>query len=208
MAAAMAPRLRSTLQYCPEVLYLVRHGETALNVAGVFLGRADPPLTPRGVRQAAWLAANLPPADRVISSPLDRARRTADGFGVLVEVDERWIELDYGTLEGVHPSSAPQAVRDRWHSDISYRPDGGESLSELSKRVRAACDDLAHDSMEQTVIVVTHVSPVKAAIAWALDVEDTVAGRLWVDDAGVARIAVGPQGPVLHSFNEHKSTAP
>jgi broad specificity phosphatase PhoE len=190
------------------VLYVVRHGETAPNVAGVFLGRADPPLTPRGVRQAAWLAASLPPADRVISSPLQRARRTADAFGAPVEVDERWIELDYGALEGVHPNSVPQAARDRWHTDISYRPDGGESLSELGERVRAACDDLAYDAIEKTVVVVTHVSPVKAAVAWALDVEDTVAGRLWVDDAGVARIEVGPEGPVLCSLNEHRSRAP
>jgi broad specificity phosphatase PhoE len=96
----------------------------------------------------------------------------------------------------VYPSSVPQAVRDRWHTDISYRPDGGESLSELGERVRAACDDLAYDAIEETVVVVTHVSPVKAAVAWALDVEDTVAGRLWVDDAGVARIEVGPDGVI------------
>lgn len=187
---------------------MVRHGETAPNVAGVFLGRADPPLTPRGARQADWLAANLPRADRVVSSPLARARRTADSFGAPVEVDERWIELDYGALEGVHPSSVPQAVRDRWHSDISYRPDGGESLSDLGKRVRAACDDLAYDASERTVVVVTHVSPIKAAVAWALDVADVVARRLWVADAGVTRIHVGPEGPVLHSLNEHTSATP
>lgn len=186
----------------------MRHGETAPNVAGVFLGRADPPLTRRGARQAAWLAAHLPLADRVISSPLDRARRTADALGAPVEVDERWVELDYGALEGRHPSSVPKAVRDRWFTDTSYRPDGGESLADLGARVRAACDDLAPDAMDRIVVVVTHVSPVKAAIAWALDVDDTVAGRLWVDDAGVARVEVRPGVTVLHSFNEHHSTTP
>jgi hypothetical protein len=55
---------------------------------------------------------------------------------------------------------------------------------------------------------VTHVSPVKAAVAWALGVEDTIAHRLWVDDAGVVAIAVSADGPVLHSFNEHRSTTP
>jgi len=55
--------------------------------------------------------------------------------------------------------------------------------------------------------VVTHVSPMKAAIAWALGVEDLVAWRLWVD-AGVTRIGVDRYGPVLRSFNEHSPSAP
>jgi len=48
----------------------------------------------------------------------------------------------------------------------------------------------------------------KAAIAWALGVEDLVAWRLWVDDAGVTRIGVDRYGPVLRSFNEHSPSAP
>src|SRR5947209_6747228 len=110
----------------------------------------------------------LPPPDRVVCSPLARARRTADAFGGRVEVDERWIERDYGALEGVHPEALPAEVRARWDADLSYRPDDGESLGEVRERVRAACNDLTDDARRSNVVVVTHVSPVKAAVAWAL----------------------------------------
>ncbi|MGH9278886.1 MAG: histidine phosphatase family protein [Acidimicrobiales bacterium] len=185
------------------MLYLVRHGETAANVEGVFLGRADPPLTDLGRRQAAALAVALPTPKRLVTSPLRRARETAAAFGVPAEIDDRWIELDYGELEGTHPSAVPDDVRARWRSDPSYAPPGGESLASLAARVRPACEALVAAADLDDVVVVTHVSPVKSAIAWALDVDDTVAWRMWVEDAAVARVGVGPDGPVLRSFNEH-----
>ena len=61
------------------MLYVVRHGETAPNAAGLLLGRSDPLLTERGQTQAATLAATLPVPDRVVSSPL---RRAGNGGGV------------------------------------------------------------------------------------------------------------------------------
>jgi broad specificity phosphatase PhoE len=190
------------------VLYVVRHGETAPNVAGLLLGRADPPLTDVGRAQAAALARSLPAPDRVVTSPLGRARDTAAAFGVSVEVDERWIELDYGPYDEVAPGDVPDEVSRRWREDPAYAPDGAESLGSLGARVRAACADLAPAAAESTVVVVTHVSPVKAAVAWALGVEDTVGARMWVEDAAVARIATGPGGPVLRSFNEHPPPPP
>jgi broad specificity phosphatase PhoE len=191
------------------VLYLVRHGETAPNVAGALLGRSDPPLTDRGRAQAAALARLLPRPDRLVSSPLRRARDTAAALGAAVEVDERWIELDYGAFDGASPEAVPADAWRRWREDPGFVPDGGgESLAALGDRVRAACDDLVADAAAGTVVVVTHVSPVKAAIAWALDVGDLVAWRLWVEDAAVARVEVTPHGPVLRSFNEHPPPAP
>ena len=88
------------------MLLLVRHGETAPNVEGLLLGRADPPLTERGEAQARALAAVLPRPDIVVCSPLGRAVATAAAFSSHVEVDERWIELDYGGLDGVHPAGS------------------------------------------------------------------------------------------------------
>lgn len=182
------------------MLYVVRHGETEPNVRGVVVGRADPPLTGRGRRQAERLAATLPRPDLVVASPLARARATAAAFGRAVEVDDRWIERDYGVLEGADPALVPD--------DVDHVPEGGESIGDVGRRVRAACEQVRTVAAGATVVVVTHVSPVKAAVAWALAVGDAVAGRLWVEDAAVARIAIGPKGPVLRSFNEHPPPTP
>ena len=81
-------------------LIVVRHGRTEANASGLLLGHADPPLDDRGRTQALALATALPPPARVVSSPLRRARQTAGAFGTSVEIDERWIELDYGTFDG------------------------------------------------------------------------------------------------------------
>jgi broad specificity phosphatase PhoE len=186
----------------PRVLFLVRHGQTAANAAGLLLGRADPPLTDLGRRQAEALAVALPRPYRLLSSPLRRARDTAAAFGVEVEIDDRWIELDYGGLDGTPLASVTADMWRRWRADCGFAPAGGESIRELGERVRESCEELASEARDHDVVVVSHVSPIKAAVAWALAVTDAVAWRMFVEDAAVARVAIGPYGPVLRSFNE------
>jgi broad specificity phosphatase PhoE len=183
------------------VLLLVRHGETAANVDGLLLGRADPPLTDRGRSQARALAAAIPTPQRVITSPLSRAVDTAAAFGVTADVDERWIELDYGELDGRPISSIAPQLWEQWRSDPTRSPGGGEGLAALGARVREACTDLLGDAAAGTVVVVTHVSPIKAAIAWALAVTDDIAWRMYVEDASISRIDVDSTGPSLRWFN-------
>jgi broad specificity phosphatase PhoE len=183
------------------VLVIVRHGRTAANAQGRLLGRADPALDADGLAQATCLGAALQP-DRVVASPLIRARQTAEAFGLPIEIDERWIELDYGDLEGTPTADVPRETWAEWRADVCYRPQGGESLLELSERVAAACDDLAEEAKHRDIAVVTHVSPVKAAVAWALGVGCETSWRTYVAPASVSRIAVGPWGPSLHTFNE------
>ena len=184
------------------MLIVVRHGQTESNAAGLICGRADPPLTELGRRQADALAAALPTPDRVVASPLGRAQETAAAFGAPVETDERWIELDYGRLDGTPVTTVAQDVWDRWRADVGFVPAGGESLAALGTRVRAGCEDLAADAAEGNVVVVTHVSPIKAAVAWALAVGDEVAWRLYVEDASVCRIRIDANGPALVAFNQ------
>ncbi|HWM21845.1 MAG TPA: histidine phosphatase family protein [Ilumatobacteraceae bacterium] len=183
------------------MLLLVRHGETPPNRQGLLLGRADPSLTDAGHEHARQLAATLPVPDLVVSSPLRRARDTASAFGRPVELDERWIELDYGELDGQPSAAVAAGVWAQWRSDASFAPPGGESLDALSIRVRAACAELAAAAATSTVVVVTHVSPIKAALAWALDVPVGIAWRMYVEDSSVSRIDIEPQGPVVRWFN-------
>ena len=183
------------------MLLLVRHGETPPNRQGVLLGRADPALTDVGHEQARRLATMLPAPDLVVSSPLRRARDTAAAFGRPVQLDERWIELDYGELDGQPSSAVSDDVWTRWRADASFTPPGGESLETLSVRIDAACEALSAAATMSTVVVVTHVSPIKAAIAWALDVPIEIAWRMYVEDASVSRVDLEPAGPVVRWFN-------
>ena len=184
------------------MLILVRHGETAANAAGLLLGRADPGLTELGRRQATALAVALGACARVVSSPLARARDTAAALGLPVEIDQRWVELDYGEYDGRPALEMPEEVWRRWRSDPGFSPSGGESLATLERRVRSACEELAPAADQGDVVVVTHVSPIKAAVAWALGVGVETAFRMHLDVAAICRIEVGGAGPVLWSFNE------
>ena len=183
------------------MLIVVRHGQTVWNAEGRLLGREDPPLDGIGLVQAERIAAVVA-ADRVVSSPLQRAQQTAAALGRPVEIDERWIELDYGELEGVAVGEVPASTWAEWQADLGFHPPGGETLAELGARVGAACDDLIAEAVDQDVVVVTHVSPVKAAVAWAIGVGGEVAWRTFVGPGSITRIAAGRRGAVLQSFNE------
>ncbi len=197
------------------MLILVRHGESTGNAEGRLLGHMDSPLTERGIEQARSLADSVAGATRLISSPLSRARDTADalGTGLDVEVDERWIEVDYGEFDGQKLGAIPSEVWAQWRSDPTYAPPGGESLASAGARVRAACMELFEDPDgpvrgDGTVVVVSHVSPIKAAACWALGMGDEGAWRLYLATASVTRIAWGPGGPVLAGFNHTPWSTP
>ncbi len=197
------------------MLILVRHGESTGNADGLLLGRMDAPLTERGLAQAGTLGPAVTGCGRLISSPLTRARRTAEamGTGLDIEIDDRWIEVDYGQFDGQPLGSVPSEVWKLWRSDPDYRPPGGETLTETGHRVREACEELfASDGTgargPAPVVVVSHVSPIKAAACWALGLGVEGAWRLYLATASVTCIAWGVDGPVLHRFNETRWSAP
>lgn len=103
------------------MLVLVRHGRTAANATHRLQGRLDLPLDAVGAAQVAELAKWVGPVDRVVSSPLLRARQTAAAFAAAYEVDERWTELDYGTLDGMLLTDVGDDVWLRWRADATYR---------------------------------------------------------------------------------------
>ena len=196
------------------MLLLVRHGRTATNASGRLLGHADPELDAEGRRQAAALGGAVaelarpegPDRCRIVSSPLRRTMATAEAIGasvgVGVEADRSWIELDYGELDGTRLADVPAEVWRTWRADPTFAPPGGESLAALRVRVEEALARLVPDAADGLVVVVSHVSPIKAAVAWALGVGDEVTWRMFLSTAGMSRIAIGPNGPSLLSFNE------
>jgi broad specificity phosphatase PhoE len=189
-------------------LYICRHGRTDANASGLLLGRADPELDPTGRIQAAQIAAAVPSSTLVITSPLQRCRQTAQavversGAGTELVVDDRLLELDYGTLDLTPLADVPASTWTAWRADEHYRPEGGESLRELADRVGALLDDLTDRAAQETIALVTHVSPIKACLAWALDVPIGVSWRCYVEQASISVIDAGRFGPVLRRFND------
>jgi len=143
---------------------------------------------------------------RVVSSPLRRAYDTAAALSghLPVEVDPRWIERDYGTSDESPLAGIGGEEWDRWRNDPDYRPPGGETIAEVGERVRDACRELLSEDGEVSgdVIVVSHVSPIKAAVCFVLGLPDVAASSMLLSTASVTRIARRARGPMLLSFNE------
>jgi probable phosphoglycerate mutase len=183
------------------VLYLVRHGRTEANAGGRLQGRIDLPIDEVGRAQAAALTSVVPEPDVLICSPLLRTRQTAEVFGMVPVIDDRWIELSYGDYEGVPLTSLGADVWNRWMSDLSFTPPGGESVNTLGARVIAACEELVEQARHQTVVVVSHATPIKVAMGWALGTDASVTWRSFISQASVTTVEMRERGPVLTAFN-------
>jgi broad specificity phosphatase PhoE len=184
------------------VLYLVRHGRTDANAMGLLQGRLDPPLDSLGHRQAAAMAERVGPVDEVIASPLVRAQETAAYFGDEITTDDRWVELAYGEYEGVPVGEVPPEVWQSWRTNAAFATKGGESFGALNDRVRAACEELTARLGGRDIVVVSHVSPIKSAVSWALNTSMEIMFHCHLSQASLCRIDIGKFGPLLYSFNE------
>ena len=192
------------------MLILVRHGESVLNKENRLVGHLDPQLTELGERQARAAGTLLDAVSELRTSPLERTRVTAGLLGTIHEavVEPRMIELDYGELDGMPLAEVDPELWRRWMTDAAFAPAQGESLSALGARVGDVMEELFEAdgagarSREGDVVIVSHVSPIKAAVAWALGTGDLTAWRLRLSTGSVTRIAMGPAGPQLLSFNE------
>jgi probable phosphoglycerate mutase len=191
-------------------IIIVRHGRTEFNAAGRLQGRTDNPLDEVGLAQAEAVATYLAPEllsdTLIVCSPLLRARQTAtaiaQGVGASLEIDERWIELDYGAFEGLRQSEVPTNVWREWRSDSNFAAPQGESLNQVQQRVADACAELAQRLDGRTAVVVSHVSPIKSAVAWALGVDVSVGWKTQLVTASITRLAISANGAALTSFNE------
>ena len=183
------------------MLHVVRHGRTEVNASGKLLGRSDPGLDQTGRKQAEDLANRLGGVDLVISSPLKRTMETASYISNTVKTDPRWLELDYGELEGRSIESIDVEIWENWRSDVNWAPDGGEALSALGVRVEEACEEIVEISKDREVVVVTHVSPIKATLGWVLGLDTGVSWKCHVSPGSSMTIKIGQYGPVLQNFN-------
>ena len=187
-------------------IILVRHASTAWS-GQRYCGRSDPPLNGDGEGQAAELAARLAPTldrdVRILSSPSQRAVATATAIaGAIganhdIELDDRWLETDFGVAEGRSFDEValefPELARWILAGSISVDWPGGERAMALEARVRAAWEDLT--GRRRDALVVTHAGPLLHAIALAQGIAPDIASipspgsamRFEVSGAGVDR---------------------
>ncbi|WP_433268799.1 bifunctional RNase H/acid phosphatase [Actinosynnema sp. CS-041913] len=188
----------------PTRLYLLRHGQTELSVERRYSGRGNPPLTEVGRRQAEAAAerlAKIGGVTAVVSSPLDRAWQTARAVarsaGVEATAHDGLIETDFGAWEGL--TFAEAAERDpelhrRWLGDPSVPTPGGESFDQVHRRVRKARDEVLARHGGGTVVVVSHVTPIKSLVRMGLDVGPSLLFRLHLDLASLSVVEFYPDG--------------
>jgi broad specificity phosphatase PhoE len=196
----------------PTVTLLLRHGQTPMSVQKRYAGRSDVPLTDAGVRQAVAAGKRLAAAgiDVIVTSPLLRAVRTAqevsEATGASVVTDEGFRETDFGAWEGLTFAEVRErwpAEMTAWLADPAVAPPGGESFAEVGKRVTDALDRVLAGHKGQTVLIVSHVTPIKTLVAAALLAPPSALFRMHLDLAALCEIDWYPDGPaVLRSFND------
>ncbi|MYY14487.1 MULTISPECIES: bifunctional RNase H/acid phosphatase [unclassified Streptomyces] len=200
----------------PATFVLLRHGETVLTPEKRFSGSGggDPELSATGRDQAARAAdafATRGTVQEIVSSPLRRCRETAaavaDRLGLEVRIEEGLRETDFGAWEGLTFAE----VRERFGSDLSAwlaSPEaaptgGGESFTEVAERVAATRDRLIAAYAGRTVLLVTHVTPIKTLVRLALGAPPESLFRMELSPASLSVVAYYADGnPSLRLLND------
>ncbi len=197
----------------PTITLLLRHGQTPLSTERRFAGIGDIELTETGVRQGKLAGERLAARGGVsviVSSPLRRARQTADevaaATGAPIVTDDDLRETDFGAWEGLTFAEAQQRWPEEvttWLSDPEAAPPGGESFATVGIRVRRALARLLDRYARDTVVVVSHVTPIKTLLADALLAPPAALYRMHLDVGALNEIHWFSDGPaVVRSLND------
>ena len=196
----------------PTTTLLLRHGETPLSAEKRFAGVGEISLTETGVMQARAAAKALAgrSIDSIVSSPLGRARQTAQEVGDLLDLpvrtEEGLRETDFGDWEGYSFAEVRErwpAELDAWLADPSVAPPHGESFTAVARRVQTARDKLLVRFRQQTVLVVSHVTPIKMLVRSALEAPPSSLYRMYLEVSSISEVDWYADGPaVLKLFND------
>lgn len=195
------------------IIWLVRHGETQWTAEQRFNGRGDISLSAAGREHCQRLAKQLAtqPLDVIISSPLVRCRESAEilarPHGLVVTIDQRFEEIDYGQWEGLTYAEAQfldEDLYNRWENDpAAVAPPKGESGEQVAARVVEAFRDIFARHQGQHVLIVAHKTVNRVLLCHVLDVSiSDYRRRLSQGPCALNRIEVQASGPILVSSSE------
>ncbi|GAA0605076.1 bifunctional RNase H/acid phosphatase [Kribbella sandramycini] len=202
----------------PTQLIFLRHGETPHTTEKRFSGSGgdDPSLNDNGCAQAeaaAQFLARRGGIDAIVTSPMRRARETAATVGAQLgldtAVDDGWIECSFGDWDGHTFAEVQQKWPDAlsaWLETTTVAPPGGESFDTCARRARSARDGLLTRFPGKTVLVVTHVTPIKLMVRSVLQAPMASIFRMELHPATLTEIHWYADGLAsLRSFNVQPS---
>jgi len=193
-------------------IVLVRHGETELNTAGVFRGRADVALNERGRSQADAVgqALSTVPVSAVYSSPmvraLDTARAIAAPHDLTPVVDPAFNNIDLGEWQGAEKELVRREQPELWRlwrdDPDALRIPGGETLAEVRERAYSRALELANLHTDARIAIVSHRSVAKLLAGALMGMESGYFWRFYLDNAGYSVFGFNDGGFVLLRWNE------
>jgi ribonuclease H / adenosylcobalamin/alpha-ribazole phosphatase len=205
-AVVLEDEVQPTVEPAPvvtTVTHLLRHGQTEHTPERRFSGRNELPLSRTGRAEAEAAAARAADLgiEVVVASPLRRTRETAEilagALGLPVEFDRDLVELDFGDLEGLTFDEAvrkhPLAAR-RFMTDVIVSAPGGESVDDVATRVARSRRRILAEHAGKTVLVVSHVTPIKLFLAAGLGVGDEVVHRVFLEAASLSTVTWSSDG--------------
>ena len=185
-------------------LYLVRHGETYENHDHVFQGVLDTKLTPKGLAQAKGLGHYFKEIhiDKAYTSPLSRARMTAEGAltyhpEIHAEIVDDLHEIEGGELQGLDFDTCNQRFNNIMvtfrENPSAFDPPGGESLPQVYRRFTKAVNALVKQNLEKTILIAAHGTVIQTWINYA-----------WGRSEDQIKLAFLPNGSVSKfTFDDH-----
>ncbi|WP_240937887.1 histidine phosphatase family protein [Nocardioides sp. JQ2195] len=193
----------------PTTVILVRHGVTPHTKHKRFSGglaSSNPGLSDEGREQvsaaAAWLKPIAADIDAVIASPVRRTLESAEiiaaELGHEIEVEPGFAEMEFGTWDGLTFSEVAEKYQDdldAWLGSLDVAAGGGESFREVQVRVLAGLDRLLDSHAGQTVVVVSHVTPIKTLVSHVVGAPLEAVYRMELTPASVTVLSFFAGGP-------------
>lgn len=196
-------------------IILVRHGESEWNAIGRYQGQLDIALSSCGKEQAAQTGAYLAgeQIDAVISSPLSRARDTAEAIagphGLNVEIVPALIEIDHGIWQGLYASEvaerAPQVLKLWKTNPEEVQMPEGECIADIQRRVMPAMEEIITNRLGERVVIVSHDAILRVILLEALGMSMNRFWQISICNASVTRLRYhngSLDRPQLLSLNE------
>jgi broad specificity phosphatase PhoE/ribonuclease HI len=193
----------------PTTLILVRHGVTDHTTRKVFSGgmaSSNPALNEEGRAQVRatgeWLSPMSDQVDALVASPVRRTHESAEILGEIlghkIEFEEDIAEMEFGTWDGLTFADVQEQFPDElsaWMGNLEHAPGGGESFRSVADRVLLGRDRIVTAYEGQTVLVVSHVTPIKTLVADALGAPLEALFRMELSPASVTVISYFKGGP-------------